>query len=78
MKRGVPALFVLWFCFASLAGADSLKLTNGQIIYGIFMGRQNDAVQFIATPRAASEVRPDEEGAADDVGGAIFSVGKSD
>ena len=55
------------FCVVVLLCESSWRrhseVTNGQIICGIFMGRQNDAVH--------------EEGAADDVGGAIFSVGKS-
>jgi len=47
MKRAGAALVLLWFFVASLVSADTLKLTNGQIVYGVFMGRANDAIQFL-------------------------------
>jgi hypothetical protein len=49
MKRAIAALFAFCLFFASLADADTLKLTNGQVIYGVFIGRANDAVQFMST-----------------------------
>jgi hypothetical protein len=47
MRWKSVAILSLCICFAGLLSADTLKLTNGQIIYGIFMGRANDAIQFI-------------------------------
>jgi hypothetical protein len=47
MKQAVAALFALCLFFASMADADMLTLTNGQVIYGVFMGRANDVVQFL-------------------------------
>ena len=41
------AILLLLICFASLASADTLRFTNGQVIYGVFMGRANDAIQFL-------------------------------
>jgi hypothetical protein len=40
---------ILVFCLSSmcLASGDTLKLTNGQVIYGVFMGRNNDVIQFL-------------------------------
>ncbi len=47
MKHAVAALITLCLCFARLASADTLKLTSGQVLYGVFMGRANDAIQFL-------------------------------
>lgn len=47
MSRKFVAILLLCLCFATFASADTLKLTNGQIIYGVFMGRANDAIQFL-------------------------------
>lgn len=46
MRQRIPVILVLCFCFGCLTSADTLKLTNGQVIQGVFMGRNNDAVQF--------------------------------
>jgi hypothetical protein len=47
MSRKFARILLLCFCSAGFASADTLKLTNGQIIYGVFMGRANDAIQFL-------------------------------
>jgi hypothetical protein len=39
MKWKSTLIFVLCLCLACLASGDTLKLTNGQVIYGVFMGR---------------------------------------
>jgi hypothetical protein len=46
--RWKSALLLL-FCVGlpAFSSADTLKLTNGQVVYGIFMGRANDAIQFL-------------------------------
>jgi hypothetical protein len=46
------AAFLLSLLLACLVSADTLKLTNGQIIYGTFVSRNNDAVQFTGTDGA--------------------------
>src|SRR5580692_3299870 len=46
-KRKIAALLFSSIVLACLASADTLKLTNGQVIYGVFMSRNNDAVQFL-------------------------------
>ena len=50
-------ILLLCGCLAGLASADTLKLTNGQVIYGIFMGRANDAIQFMG-PDGTSKSYP--------------------
>lgn len=47
MSRKLAAILVLCLTLACFASADTLKLTNGQVIYGVFMSRNNDAVQFV-------------------------------
>ena len=47
MKRAFVLLIVFFLCSVSYASADALTLTNGQVIYGVFMGRANDAIQFL-------------------------------
>jgi hypothetical protein len=47
MRRKSTAILSFCLCLAGFASADTLKLTNGQVIYGVFMGRNNDAVQFL-------------------------------
>jgi hypothetical protein len=47
MNRKSAAIFVLCLSLACFTSADTLKLTNGQVIYGVFMSRNNDAVQFL-------------------------------
>jgi hypothetical protein len=47
MRWKYTATLFLCLCLASIASADTLKLTNGQVIYGVFMGRNNEAVQFL-------------------------------
>lgn len=47
MSWKFAAILIVCIAFSSLASADTLRLTNGQVIYGIFMGRANDAIQFL-------------------------------
>jgi|HubBroStandDraft_2_1064218.scaffolds.fasta_scaffold06153_4 hypothetical protein len=47
MSRKSTAILLLCLCLACFASADTLKLTNGQVIYGVFMGRNNATVQFL-------------------------------
>lgn len=47
MTRKSSAVLLLCLFLACFVSADTLKLTNGQVIYGVFMGRNNDAVQFL-------------------------------
>jgi hypothetical protein len=47
MTRNFAAILVLCLSLAHSASADTLTLTSGQVIYGVFMGRNNEAVQFL-------------------------------
>jgi hypothetical protein len=47
VSRKFASILLLCLCLACFASADTLKLTNGQVIYGVFMGRNNDAVQSL-------------------------------
>jgi len=47
MSRRCAVALLLCFFLPCFASADTLKLTNGQVIYGVFMGRNNDAIQFL-------------------------------
>jgi hypothetical protein len=47
MSRRFIAILGFCLCLACFATADTLKLTSGQVIYGVFMSRNNDAVQFL-------------------------------
>ena len=50
----ILALCLSFDCFTS---ADTLKLNNGEVIYGVFMGRNNDAIQFLG-PDGSSKSYP--------------------
>src|SRR5208283_1651845 len=53
-----PTLILLLCLFlAGFAFADTLTLTSGQVIYGVFMGRNNDAIQFLG-PDGSSKSYP--------------------
>jgi len=47
MRWKSAIILVVCLCSACFASADSLKLTNGQVIYGVFMSRNSDVVQFL-------------------------------
>ena len=47
MRLKPVAILLLCLWFTGAASADTLKLTSGQVIYGVFMGRANDAIQFL-------------------------------
>ncbi len=52
MRPKFVAVCLLSLCLACFVVADTLKLTNGQIIYGTFVSRNNDAIQFTGTDGA--------------------------
>jgi hypothetical protein len=47
MKHKFFAILVLFLCVTDIVSADTLRLMNGQVIYGVFMSRNNDTVQFL-------------------------------
>jgi hypothetical protein len=47
MKQKITLILLLCLCSACVASADTLKLTNGQVIYGVFMGRTAEGVSFL-------------------------------
>ncbi len=47
MQRKITLILMLCLCSAGLASADTLKLTTGQVIYGVFMGRTAEGVSFL-------------------------------
>lgn len=57
MRRKCSFIFLLSLCLACFAFADTLKLINGQVIYGTFISRNNDAIQFTG-PDGATKSYP--------------------
>ncbi len=57
MIRKPTVVLLLCLLLAGFASADTLTLTNGQVIYGVFMGRDNDAIQFLG-PDGSSKIYP--------------------
>ena len=47
MKLKFWLLFIVCLCIVGTSAADTLRLTNGQVIYGQFVGRTAQGVQFI-------------------------------
>jgi len=47
MKWKSAAVLLASLCLTGIASADTLKLNSGQVIYGVFMSRNNDAIQFL-------------------------------
>jgi hypothetical protein len=57
MRKKSAVILVFCLSLACLASADTLTLNNGQVIYGVFMGRNNDAIQFLG-PDGSSKSYP--------------------
>ena len=60
MKLRLLMLYVLCSGLTYTAFADTLHLTNGQVITGTFLGRSSAGVQFIG-PDGTSQIYPPEE-----------------
>ncbi|MGD0179988.1 MAG: hypothetical protein ABSC15_09260, partial [Terriglobales bacterium] len=60
MKLRLLMLYVLCAGLTYTAFADTLHLTNGQVITGTFLGRSSAGVQFIG-PDGTSQIYPPEE-----------------
>jgi len=57
MRWKSAKILVVCLCSACIACADSLKLVSGQVIYGVFMSRNSDAIQFLG-PDGATKSYP--------------------
>jgi hypothetical protein len=57
MKLRILLLYAICIGLAGTAAADTLVLTNGQVITGIFMGRSSAGVQFVG-PDGVSLIYP--------------------
>lgn len=57
MRSKIAAMIVICVCLPYLASADTLTLTNGQVIYGVLLGRNGDVIQFIG-PDGATKSYP--------------------
>jgi hypothetical protein len=57
MKLRILLLSAICIGLACTAAADTLVLTNGQVITGIFMGRSSAGVQFVG-PDGSSQIYP--------------------
>ena len=57
MRRKFAVILALCLSLACFTSADTLKLNNGEVIYGVFMGRNNDAIQFLG-PDGSSKSYP--------------------
>jgi hypothetical protein len=57
MSRKFAAILALSLGLSCFASGDTLKLTTGQVIYGVFMGRSNDGIQFLG-PDGATKSYP--------------------
>jgi hypothetical protein len=60
MKLKILTLTVLAIGLGCTALADTLRLTNGQVITGVFLGRSSAGVQFIG-PDGVTRIYPSEE-----------------
>jgi hypothetical protein len=60
MKLRILLLCTFCIGLASTAAADTLVLTNGQVITGIFMGRSSAGVQFVG-PDGTSQIYPPQQ-----------------
>jgi hypothetical protein len=57
MRRKSVVILALCLSFDCFTSADTLKLNNGEVIYGFFMGRNNNAIQFLG-PDGSSKSYP--------------------
>jgi hypothetical protein len=60
MKLKVFILCAICIAMASTAAADTLVLTNGQVITGTFLGRSSAGVQFVG-PDGTSQIYPSQQ-----------------
>jgi hypothetical protein len=60
MKFRILMLCAICIGLACTAAADTLVLTNGQVITGIFMGRSSAGVQFVG-PDGTSQIYPSQQ-----------------
>jgi hypothetical protein len=60
MKLRMLMLCVTFIGLACTAAADTLRLTNGQVITGVFQGRSSAGVQFVG-PDGTSRIYPSQE-----------------
>ena len=60
MKLRILMLCAVCIGLTCTAAADTLVLTNGQVITGIFMGRSSAGVQFVG-PDGTSQIYPSEQ-----------------
>lgn len=57
MQQKITLILMLCLCSACLASADTLKLINGQVIYGVFMGRGAEGISFLG-PDGSTKTYP--------------------
>ena len=57
MRRKFAVVLAFCLSLACFCSADTLTLSSGQVIYGVFMGRNNDAIQFLG-PDGSSKTYP--------------------
>ena len=60
MKLRIFTICAIFIGLACTAAADTLVLTNGQVITGIFMGRSSAGVQFVGAD-GTSQIYPSEQ-----------------
>jgi hypothetical protein len=60
MKLKILVLCALCIALAWTASADTLRLKNGQVIYGQFLGRTPEGIQF-AAPNGNPQIYPPQE-----------------
>jgi hypothetical protein len=60
MKSRIPLLSILGLALAFAAAADTLRLTNGQVIYGQFVTRTPQGVQFTGADGITNSYPPDQ------------------
>jgi hypothetical protein len=60
MKLKISVLCALCIALAWTASADTLRLKNGQVIYGQFLGRTPEGIQF-AGPNGNPQIYPPQE-----------------
>jgi hypothetical protein len=57
MRRKFAVILALCLSLACFSSADTLTLNNGEVIYGVFMGRNSDTIQFLG-PDGSSKTYP--------------------
>jgi hypothetical protein len=60
MKSRILLLSMLGLALALTAAADTLRLTNGQVIYGQFVTRTPEGVQFTGQDGITNSYPPDQ------------------